>query len=74
MQEEVDNILEWAGQWKMKFNKDKTIAVLIYSSNSDKSWDVGIRTDNDVMETVKEFKFLRVLIGSGLRFNILHQL
>ena len=42
----------------MKFNKDKTIAVLIYSSNSDKSWDVGIRTDNDVMETVKEFKFL----------------
>jgi len=73
LQEEVDNILKWADQWKMKFNKDKTIAVLIYSSNSDKSWDVGIRTDNDVMETVKEFKFLWVLIDSGLRFNILHQ-
>ena len=69
LQEEVDKILEWADRWKMKINKDKTKALVISSSNADTSWDIGLRADDEVMETVNEFKFLGVTIDSGLRFN-----
>ena len=69
MQEEVDKILEWAERWQMKINKDKTKALMISSSNADMNWDVGLKADDAVMETVKEYKFLGVTIDNALRFN-----
>ena len=39
MQEEIDKILDWAKQWKMSINADKTTCMVISSSIADQKWN-----------------------------------
>jgi ribonuclease HI len=69
MQEEVDKVIEWADQWKMTINGDKTKALVISSSTADTAWEPELRAGPDAIKTVNSYRFLGVTVDNGLRFN-----
>ena len=66
---EVNKILEWAQEWKMEVNTDKTKTMIISTSPTDRAWDPELLAGNDQIKTVKEYRFLGVTIDSDLRFT-----
>ena len=69
MQLEVNKIMEWAKQWKMSINVDKTKALIISSNPDDSQSDPGLSTSEGRIKLVTSYKFLGVTIDVGLRFQ-----
>ena len=69
MQKAINNINEWAGKWKMKLNTGKTEAMIISSNPNDIKWKPELTLNGRPIVIVKEYKFLGVIIDSGLRFR-----
>ena len=60
MQQEVDTILKWADQWKMKVNASKTKSLVIASSSADQSWDPGLKAGTVPIKLERLNRFLGV--------------
>ena len=69
MQEEVDKVMEWANQWKMTINGDKTKAIVISSSSADTAWEPELTARPDAIETEASYRFLGVTVDNKLNFN-----
>ena len=69
MQQEVDTILKWADQWKMKVNASKTKSLVIASSSADQSWDPGLKAGTVPIKLERLYRFLGVKVPSDLRFK-----
>ena len=69
MQDNINGIAKWAQEWKMKLNSDKTQVMVISTSKEDLSWNPKLFLDGKLLKVVNEYKFLSVIIDSGLRFN-----
>ena len=69
MQENIDGISAWAKKWKMVLNSDKTQVMVITTGKKDSDWVPNLKLDGRQLEVVKEYRFLGVIIDSGLRFN-----
>ena len=69
MQENVDGVARWAKEWKMVLNSDKTKVMVISTNQNDIRWKPNIYLDGTLLKTVNEYKFLGVIIDSGLRFT-----
>ena len=69
MQEEVDKILAWADEWKMKVNGSKTKAMIISSSVDDQQWDPQLKTGETPIKLVQDYPFLGINIPADLRFG-----
>ena len=68
-QEEVQKIVDWAKQWKMKINADKTRTMVTSSAEADLTWDPNLKINNSMIKNVKDYKFLGVTINNNLRFT-----
>ena len=60
MQEEVNKILAWAEEWKMKVNGSKTEAMIISSSVDDQQWDPQLKTGETPIKLVQDYPFLSI--------------
>ena len=69
MQENIDGIGKWANEWKMELNSDKTQVMIISTSQNDIKWQPALSLNGRALEVVNEYKFLGVIIDSGLRFT-----
>ena len=69
MQDNINGIAGWADEWKMKLNSDKTQVLIISTSKEDLSWKPALFLNGKQLEVVGEYKFLGVIIDSGLRFT-----
>ena len=69
MQDNINGIAGWVDKWKMKLNSDKTQVLIISTSKEDLSWKPALFLNGKQLEVVGEYKFLDVIIDSGLRFN-----
>ena len=69
MQTEVDKVLEWAKEWKMTINGDKTKSLIISSNPEDCQADPKLKAGEGIIKLVPHYKFLGVVIDSGLRFH-----
>ena len=69
MQDNINGIAGWAETWKMKLNSDKTQVLIISTSKEDLSWKPALFLNGKQLEVVGEYKFLGVIIDSGLRFT-----
>ena len=68
MQRNIDGISRWAKDWKMSLNEGKTKCMVISSNQSDLEWTPNLHLNDIQLETVKEYRFLGVIIGNDLRF------
>ena len=68
MQENINGISEWAKKWKMVLNGDKTQVMIITTGQKDGTWKPELTLEGKVLEVVKEYRFLGVIIDSKLTF------
>ena len=69
MQEHINGIANWAAEWKMELNSDKTQLMIISTSREDREWKPKLLLNDIQLEVVKEYKFLGVIIDNQLTFN-----
>ena len=69
MQEEISKIIEWASTWKIAINTDKTKAMIISSNTKETNSDPQLKSEYGEIATVGKYKFLAVMIDSGLRLH-----
>jgi len=69
MQENIDGINAWSKKWKMVLNSDKTQVMVITTGRNDSNWIPNLKLEGKRLEVFKEYRFLGVIIDSGLRFN-----
>ena len=69
MQEEVDKILDWAEEWKMKVNGSKTKSMVIASSPKDQKWNPGLIAGTTPIQLEQLYRFLGIKVPSDLRFK-----
>ena len=69
MQAIIDGVVKWAREWKMELNLDKTEAMVISSSRKDLNWKPHLTIEGHEIKIVSEYKFLGVVVDSGLRFK-----
>ena len=69
MQKAINNINEWADEWKMRLNIGKTEAMVMSSNVNDTNWKPELYLNARPVKIVKEYRFLGVIIDSGLRFR-----
>ena len=69
MQENINGIAKWADDWKMELNSDKTQVMIMSTNRNDTSWKPRLYLNSRALEVVNEYKFLGVIIDSGLRFT-----
>ena len=69
MQKEMEKILQWANEWKMKINEGKTKSILISTKPAEYNWDPKFKLNGKDVITVKEYKFLGILVDNKLMFN-----
>lgn len=68
MQANINGIQQWAKEWKMCLNADKTQVMVISSSRKETNWIPDLHLEERKLEVVKEYKFLGVIIDNELRF------
>ena len=71
MQKEVDQIQEWANEWKMKINEGKTKALIISTKPADLDLDSipKLKLNGEDIKPVKSYKFLGVKADQNLKFS-----
>jgi len=69
MQKEVDKIMEWSEEWKMKVNGSKTRSMVIASSTKDKKWDPQLKAGQTSIKQEQDYRFLGVTTPSDLIFR-----
>ena len=69
MQQEVNKITDWATEWKMSINVDKTKCMVISSSYQDQQWNPQLEANGKAIEPVKVYPFLGNTINNNLRFK-----
>ena len=69
MQAVIDGVSRWAREWKMSLNQTKTESMVISSSREERKWKPILTLNGAQIKIVTEYKFLGVIIDSGLRFK-----
>ena len=69
MQQEVNKITDWATEWKMSINVDKTKCMVISSSYQDQQWNPQLEANGKAIEPVKTYPFLGNTINNNLLFK-----
>ena len=69
MQQEIDKITDWADEWKMSINVDKTKCMVISSSTQDQGWNPELTAHGKEIEPVKDMRFLGITISNNMWFK-----
>ena len=69
MQEEINKIVDWADNWKMKINTSKTKSMVISSAKGDRDWDPKVTAEGKAIKPVQEYPFLGVNVPNNLLFK-----